>query len=128
MTAWDEAVAAIDAAWADDAALTIASPLPWAPGTGADALVSYVNEVTIHSWDLAQATGQAVAWDDDVLELAISRMAFLPETGRAALFAPMKAGLPPHLRDAPDPYLDAVPVPAEAPLIARLVAWSGRQP
>jgi uncharacterized protein (TIGR03086 family) len=125
---WKAAAADLEVVWADDAALAIPSPLPWAPGTGADVLISYVSELTVHSWDLATATGQAVAWDDEVVALAASRMEFLPPTDRAAIFAPIKANLPPHLAALPDPFRDAVPVAADAPLIDRLVAWNGRQP
>ena len=46
---------------------------------GADALAGYVNEVTVHTWDLARATGQAVAWDDEAVGVGIIVIAmFLP--------------------------------------------------
>jgi uncharacterized protein (TIGR03086 family) len=126
--AWDEAAAALEATCADDAALDRPSPLPWAPGTGADALTSYVSELTVHTWDVAQATGQDPAWDDDVLAMVAASIGGMPATGRSAIFAPIKATLPPHLAALPDPFVDAVPVAEDAPLIDRIVAWYGRQP
>ncbi|MES3014490.1 MAG: PAS domain S-box protein, partial [Pseudomonadota bacterium] len=44
--------------------------LPWATCSGAAMLVSYLNEVTVHTWDLAMATGQRPAWDPEVVSLA----------------------------------------------------------
>ena len=54
-------------AWSDEQRLIDTVVLPWASMTGAEALGVYVNEVTTHTWDLAQATGQTVPWDDDVV-------------------------------------------------------------
>jgi uncharacterized protein (TIGR03086 family) len=98
--AWHDAAGALQAVWADEAALERPSPLSWAPGTGAEALASYVSELTVHTWDLATATGQRALWDPDVLELVASGLGGMPE----------------------------VPVPDDAPLIDRIVAWNGRQP
>jgi uncharacterized protein (TIGR03086 family) len=97
---WHDAAGALQAVWADDAALERPSPLPLAPGTGAHALASYVSELTVHTWDLATATGQRATWDPDVLDLVAARLGGIP----------------------------AVPVPDDAPLIDRIVAWNGRQP
>jgi hypothetical protein len=36
--------------------------------------------------------------------------------------------MPPEHREPTDPFADAVPVPDDAPLIDRLVAWNGRRP
>jgi uncharacterized protein (TIGR03086 family) len=126
MASWNAAVAGIWDVWSDDAVLDIPSPLPWARGDGRVAIEHYVAEVTIHTWDLATAVGATVAWDDEVLADVARRMAdYLPASGRAAVFAPFKVGLP---FDPPDPFLDAVPVADDAPLIDRIVAWYGRQP
>lgn len=124
--AWTAGAHHAQEAWRDDAALTRVVRLPWMQDTGAAALVAYLNEVTVHVWDLAVATGQRPAWDPEVLAVALGAISFLPPTGRAAVFAETKAGMPPHLRAWSDPFADAVPVPDEAPLIERLVAWNGR--
>jgi uncharacterized protein (TIGR03086 family) len=123
---WRDAASAVQAAWADDASLTRIVTLPWMQDTGAVALVAYLNEVTVHTWDLAAATGQRPAWDPEVLSLAFDGIRFLPATGRPALFAEAKANMAPEFRNWSDPFADAVPVPEDAPLIDRLVAWNGR--
>jgi len=129
LAAWSGA--ALDAAWswADDAALDRIVELPWATMPGAATLVSYVSEITVHTWDLAEATGQRPAWDDTVVAAAYeaSRRA-LPATGRAAMMDAVRERLPVEWRDSPPPYGEAVDVPAGAPLIDRLVAWDGRRP
>jgi uncharacterized protein (TIGR03086 family) len=126
--AWLAAADAIQAAWADDAVLSRTMRLPWAERSGAAMLVSYINEITVHTWDLATATGQRPAWDPDVVSMAFDGIRFMPGENRSAMFEGMKAGMPPALRDFADPFADAVPVPEDAPLIDRLVAWNGRRP
>ena len=108
--AWLAAAREVEAAWADDAVLGRTMRLPWSERSGAATLVNYLNEVTVHTWDLATATGQRPAWDPQVLSLAFDGIRFLPATNRGDYFA------------------DAVPVADDAPLIDRLVAWNGRQP
>ena len=53
----DAAAEAIDA-WADDAVLDRIVALPWSARSGRATLATYLNEVTVHTWDLARATGQ----------------------------------------------------------------------
>lgn len=101
--------------------------LPWKEDTGAAILASYVNEVTVHTWDLATATGQRPAWDPQVLSLAFDGIRFMPGQNRAAMFEAMAQRVPALLRGA-QPFADAVPVSDDAPLIDRLVAWNGRRP
>lgn len=108
-----DAAAGAAEAWADDARLTALVELPWATLPGAVQLLTYLNELSVHTWDLATATGQAVAWDERVLEPAL---------------AAMTVGLPADARDDDTPFDRPIDVPADAPLIDRLVAWSGRQP
>jgi uncharacterized protein (TIGR03086 family) len=124
--AWAAAAGAVEAAWADDASLTRIVRLPWMEDTGAATLVVYLNEVTVHTWDLAVATGQRPAWDAEVLALAFDGVRFMPATGRPEMFAEAKATMPADFRDWSDPFANAVPVPDDAPLIDRLVAWNGR--
>jgi uncharacterized protein (TIGR03086 family) len=111
--AWRSAAHAVMAAWTDDATLDRVITLPWTMMTGAETLEIYANEVTLHTWDLAVATGQQPAWDHDVVR-------------RAALALADK--LPPGSDRAEVPFVAEVAVPADAPPIARLVAYSGRRP
>lgn len=91
-------------------------------------LVSYLNEVTVHTWDLATATGQRPAWDPRIVSLAFDGIRFLPGENRSAVFEAVRSTMAPEQRNFADPLADAVPVPDDAPLIDRLVAWNGRRP
>jgi uncharacterized protein (TIGR03086 family) len=101
------------AVWADDALLDRELALPYGTHRGAVALATYTGELSTHTWDLAAATGQSPAWDDDALTvgLAASRR-LLPAEGRGGRI----------------PFAPAVPVPDGAPLIEQLVGWQGRDP
>jgi uncharacterized protein (TIGR03086 family) len=79
--AWLAAGRDVQDAWADDAALRRIVRLPWSQDTGARTLVAYLNEVTVHTWDLATATGQRPAWDPKVVGLAFEVIRFLPAPG-----------------------------------------------
>lgn len=118
--------AAVVEAWRDDARLTDLIELPWATMAGDRTVRTYVNEVTVHTWDLATATDQQVEWDDDVVaaaQAAIERE--LPTAERAALWDAVQAGLPDGVPFAA-PFADARPFGADATPIERLVAWNGR--
>jgi uncharacterized protein (TIGR03086 family) len=101
------------AAWADPALLGRQLTLPFGTFPGAAALATYTGEVTTHTWDVAAATGQAPDWDPAVVALALTA------TRRA---------LPAGNRGPGVPFGPVVPVPDDAPLIDRLVAWQGRTP
>jgi uncharacterized protein (TIGR03086 family) len=128
LAAWSDAAQRVEAAWADDASLTRIVHLPWAEESGAVTLANYCCEITVHTWDLATATGQRPAWDAEVVATAWEATRGMPGEGRHEIFAAMKAGMPEPFRSGPDPFADAVPVPDDAPLIDRVVAWNGRQP
>ena len=108
-----EALRDLEAAWADPAVLGRQMQLPFGTMSGAAALAGYTGEVSTHTWDLAVATGQTPAFDETVL------------TGA---FAAIRSKLPMAQRPPVVPFADAVPVPDDAPLIDRLVAWQGRDP
>jgi uncharacterized protein (TIGR03086 family) len=129
VTMWNRFAEEAQAAWADDARLALPTMLPWASESGALALRTYVGEVTVHTWDLAQATGQSPVWDDDVLAMSLDVMrVVLPAEGRREMFDAIKATMPEEMRGGSDPYAMAIPVAADAPLIDQLVAHVGRQP
>jgi uncharacterized protein (TIGR03086 family) len=126
---WLAAVDDVQAAWRDDAALERKIVLPWATDTGAAALLGYVSEITVHTWDVARATGQEPAWNDDVLRNALDLMqSWLPGENRAEMYAAVHAKMGPEAANYGDPFAEVVPVPDDAALIDRLVAWNGRRP
>jgi uncharacterized protein (TIGR03086 family) len=115
-------------AWADDDDLESDRQLPWAVMPGRDALEIYVNELTVHTWDLARATGQQPSWDEEVVETSLAAIhAQLPDGSRGEQWAAVAASLPADVPFAA-PFADAVDVPDGAPAIDRLVAWNGRRP
>jgi uncharacterized protein (TIGR03086 family) len=128
LPAWRAATHEVQAVWTDDALLATDIRLPWAVERGDRVLGIYTNEVTVHTWDLARATGQQPAWGDDVLEAALAAMRrALPADGRTESFDELIASLPPGVEWSA-PFAAAVDVPDDAPLIDRLVAWNGRTP
>ena len=126
--AWREAAHDVQAAWTNDAVLTRPTTLPWGTFPGHDALDIYTNEVTVHTWDLARATGQQPEWDPAVIAVADAAIhSQLPLADRAPIWDAVKASLPPGV-EWEDPFANAVDVPEDASAIHRLVAWNGRQP
>lgn len=124
--AWAAAADRMAAAWSDDAVLTGPMALPWIQGTGADVLASYFNEVTVHTWDLAVATGQTPEWDDDVVAAALAAGDFIPAEDRLALYAEISSSM--GFDEVAIPFAEAIAVEDDAPAIDRLVAWNGRDP
>ncbi|MCX5205304.1 TIGR03086 family metal-binding protein [Streptomyces sp. NBC_00237] len=110
---WEEAVREARAAWADPAILGRSLTLPFGTLPGAAALVVWSGEFTVHTWDLATATGQHPAWDPEVVALSAKAI---------------QRGLPAEPRGGPVPFGPVVEVPADAPDIEKLVAWTGRKP
>jgi len=70
-----------------------------------------VGELVVHGWDLARATGQTVALDDDLLTYLYGEVAAGAEQGRQM-----------------DLYGPEVAVPADAPTLARILGLTGRDP
>jgi uncharacterized protein (TIGR03086 family) len=101
------------AVWGDDALLDRELALPYGRHRGVVALATYTGELSTHTWDLAAATGQSPAWDDDALAVGLAG-------SRHVLSAEVRGG--------PIPFAPVVPVSADAPLIDRLVGWQGRAP
>ncbi|MGB3520007.1 MAG: TIGR03086 family metal-binding protein [Mycobacterium sp.] len=125
--AWRESSRRAADAWGDDAVLQQPMALPWIQGSGADVLASYLSEITVHTWDLAAATGQQPDWDDTVIAAALqSAHRILPAENRRALYAQISAAM--GLDEVAMPFAEAVAIPDDAPAIDRLIAWNGRDP
>ncbi len=115
---YDALAGDVKTSWTDES-LSRMIEVPWATLPGAVMAMTYINEVSVHTWDLATATGQHPAWDDAVLQIAFDTMQrALPATGRAAPIGDLVVV----------PFDDVVPTEDGAPLIDRLVAWNGRRP
>lgn len=126
LQAWKAAADRVAEAWRDDDVLDRPMALPWVQGTGADILASYFSELTVHTWDLAVATGQRPAWDEGVVLAALDVRDFLPAENRLALYTEISAAM--GLDEVAVPFAEAIPVADDAPAIDRLVAWNGRNP
>ncbi|MFW2335889.1 TIGR03086 family metal-binding protein [Ilumatobacter sp.] len=124
--AWTTSARRAVDAWRDDAVLEQPMALPWIQGSGADVLASWFSELTVHTWDLATATGQQPDWDDTVVTAALATRDFLPAENRRALFEEISTAM--GLDEVAIPFAEAVPIPDDAPAIDRLVAWNGRDP
>lgn len=127
LDAWRESSRRAAQAWSGDAVLAQPMALPWIQGSGAEVLTSYISELTVHTWDLATATGQRPDWDDAVVVAAFATArGMLPAENRYALYAAISAAR--GLDEVGVPFAEAVPISDDAPVIDRLVAWNGRDP
>jgi uncharacterized protein (TIGR03086 family) len=124
--AWATSAGRTADAWRDDALLEQPMALPWIQGSGADVLASYFSELTVHTWDLARATGQQPDWDDTVVTAALAARAILPAENRRAVFEEISIAM--GLDEVAIPFAEQVAIPDDAPGIDRLVAWNGRDP
>lgn len=124
--AWRESGARAADAWSDDAVLERPMALPWIKGSGAEVLASYFSELTVHTWDLATATGQQPDWDDTVVAAALDARHFLPAENRLAFYEEISASM--GLDEVRVPFAEAVAIADDASAIDRLVAWNGRDP
>ena len=125
--AWRESGRRATDAWSHDAVLERSMALPWIEGRGAEVLTSFFSELTVHTWDLATATGQQPDWDDTVVAAAFDgARQILPAENRRALYEEISAAR--GLDGVAVPFAEAVPISDDAPAIDRLVAWTGRDP
>jgi uncharacterized protein (TIGR03086 family) len=102
---------ALVAAWRDPAAREGMTSAGGVEMPAAAIAVVALDELVLHGWDLARATGQAYAVDPEIVQacLGFVEAAARPE-GVPGLFGP------------------PVPVPGDAPVLDRLVGLSGRDP
>lgn len=103
----------LDQVWADDAVLDRAIVLPWATLPGRATLDAYTHELTMHSWDLGQATGRVRQLAPDLAERALDWFTrFVPSEDRGE-----RGG-----------FTAVVQLPDTADVYPRLAAFTGRQP
>jgi uncharacterized protein (TIGR03086 family) len=97
-------------AWRDPSAWTGTSRVGGVTMPAAALGAVAMNELVMHSWDLARATGQEYAVDPRTLEVLIEFLAQGPAEGSPGLFGPV------------------VPVDSEDDLLDQAVALAGRDP
>ncbi|ELP63334.1 TIGR03086 family metal-binding protein [Streptomyces turgidiscabies] len=98
-------------AWRDPAAWTGETRAGGVTLPGAVAAAVAADELVVHGWDLARATGQEYEPDPAAVEAAHGFLAAAVEqSGGAGIFGPV------------------VPVPDDAPLLDRVIGLSGRDP
>ncbi|MEY9990405.1 uncharacterized protein (TIGR03086 family) [Streptomyces sp. V4I8] len=98
-------------AWRDPGARTGMTRAGGVDLPGPVAAAVTVDELVIHGWDLARATGQEYAPDPAALQASHDfLLAAVDDAGRGEIFGPVVA------------------VPADAPLLDRAVGLSGRDP
>jgi len=110
LAAYRSSAAALLEAVGQPGALDKIVTVPFGAVPGIVALHLRITEVLVHGWDLARATGQLVAFSEDVAE---QELAF----SRAKL-----SDIPPGR----SPFAPPQPVAADAPAIDRLAACLGR--
>ena len=105
---------ALAAAWRDPAAWTGATRAGGVDLPGEIAGLVALDEVVVHGWDVARASGQTYACDPDLLEVVHDFLAPLAQSGQEAsrdgIFGP------------------AIAVPGDAPLLDRVIGLTGRDP
>jgi uncharacterized protein (TIGR03086 family) len=86
--------------------------MPWGDTTGAQLMGFELIELVVHGWDIGRSRGRAIPFDDDLVEATLigARQWVDDSTRTPQLFGP------------------EVPVPADAPVLDRLVGFLGRHP
>lgn len=126
---WEEGVHAARSAWEDDESLDRTVTLPWMTAPGRIVAVTYVAEVTVHTWDLARATDQSPDFDPTVVAVSLESMRMaLPGEGRREMLEAIVAGRSADGSPAAVPFGEAVETAPDATGIEQLVAWCGRRP
>ncbi len=97
-------------AWQRPGVLERDTPLPVGRGPAESALYLHLGETLVHGWDLAMATGQTAAFDDDVAEASLAQF---------------RSWLPPQ-RPPGSPFSDARIVGEDAAPLDRLAGYLGR--
>ena len=98
------------AAWDDPDAWTGMTSVGGVDLPGEVAGVVALDELVVHGWDLAVATDQAAGYDGPGLEAVLATVQQFQEGGVEGIFGP------------------EVPVPADSPLLDRILGAAGRDP
>jgi uncharacterized protein (TIGR03086 family) len=98
-------------AWADPAAWERELPVMGTATPAADIAALSIAELVLHGWDLAAATGQDYVVSDRAAEAALQAV-----EANAEIFRQYKG------------FADPVPTAADAPVLDRVLALSGRNP
>ncbi|MTE16502.1 TIGR03086 family metal-binding protein [Nocardia aurantiaca] len=98
------------AAWREPAAWAGETEVGGVLGTAPQMAVFALDELVIHGWDLARATGQSYDPDPADLAVLLGMLRDTPREGIPGLFGPV------------------VDIPAEAPLFDRVLGLTGRDP
>jgi uncharacterized protein (TIGR03086 family) len=88
--------------------------MPWGETPGGALLGLVIADTVVHGWDLARATGQELAVDDDVAEAVYGMTSGMMEP---------KGDFPRGTAFAPP-----VEVPDDAPVRSKMLAYLGRRP
>lgn len=110
-TEFQMARADFDAIWAADRMLDQTHAVAWGTMTGRELLDAYTHEFTVHSWDLAHATGRVPDLDPALAEAAL------------AWFVD---NVPPEDRSKGGPFGPVVEVDDDADIHTRLAGFVGR--
>ena len=100
----------LGAAAATPGAATRVVVTPFGEMTGDQALRYLALDGTVHTWDLAQATGQSFAPPEELV---------------AEVMSTARQTITPDVRDG-DAFAEATPVPADASSLEQLIAFTGR--
>ena len=105
---------ALAEAWRDPSAWTGVTQVGGGEFPGAQAGLFALDEIVLHGWDVARASGQEYAGDEASLEVLHGFLAGFSRPGQEQ----MRTGL----------FGPVVEVPADAPLLDRVLGLSGRDP
>jgi uncharacterized protein (TIGR03086 family) len=105
---------ALAEAWRDPAAWTGETRAGGVDLPGEIAGLVALDELVVHGWDVARASGQTYTCDEDLLEAVHDFVAPLAQPGQEA----MRDGI----------FGPAIPVPGDAPLLHRVIGLTGRDP
>lgn len=116
LSAYREQRRTTEAAWSDDDLLDRQMQVPWGTVPGRGAVAGYVQEVTMHGWDLAKAVGLPTEMDQELGQVVLDMARrFVPPEPRAG-------------RGGPVPFGPVVEVPPDAGVYAQLAGHLGRVP
>lgn len=105
-----QTIDAMLASWERPGVLERRTPLPVGRGPVESALYLHLGETLVHGWDLAMATGQTPAFEDDVVEASLTQF---------------RSWLPPQ-RPPASPFSDARLLDEDSGPLDRLAGYLGR--